>query len=41
MANRESITSLLPRVEGLAESLSSPAPEGEVKEIKRRKELKE
>ena len=39
MANRESIQSLIPRVEGLAESLSAPAPEGEVKEIERRQTL--
>ena len=41
VANRETIESLVPRVEGLAESLSTPAPEGEVKEIKRRQVLKE
>ena len=41
VANRESIQSLVPRVEGLAESLSEPAPEGEIKEIKRRQKLKE
>ena len=41
MANRESIESLIPRVDGLAESLSAPAPEGETEEIKRRKKLKE
>ena len=40
MANRGSIESLIPRVEGLAESLSTPAPEGEIKEIKRRQKLK-
>ena len=39
MANRESIESLIPRVEGLAESLSAPAPDGEIKEIQRRQEL--
>ena len=38
-ANRESIESLIPRVEGLAESLKSPAPEGEADEIKRREVL--
>ena len=36
MANRESIESLIPRVEGLAKSLSTPAPEGESEEIERR-----
>ena len=41
VANRESIQSLVPRIEGLAESLSEPAPEGEIKEIKRRQKLKE
>ena len=41
MANRETVESLIPRVEGLAESLSIPAPEGEVKEIRRRQKLKE
>ena len=41
MANRDSIASLIPRIEGLAESLSTPAPEGEIKEIKRRQKLKE
>ena len=40
MANRESIESLLPRVEGLGESLNTPAPEGEIKEIERRKALR-
>ena len=40
MANREIIESLIPRVEGLARSLSSPAPEDEIDEIERRKELK-
>jgi hypothetical protein len=32
--------SLIPRVEALAQSLSSPVPEGEVKEGERRKSLK-
>ena len=41
VANRETIESLIPRVEDLAESLSTPALEGEVREIKRRKELNE
>jgi hypothetical protein len=41
IANRGSIESLIPRVEGPAESLITPAPEGEVKEIKRRQKLKE
>jgi hypothetical protein len=40
MACRQTIESLVPRVEGLAESLSAPAPEGEVKEEKRRTALK-
>ena len=31
---------MVPRVEGLAESLGTPVPEGEVKEIKRRQKLK-
>ena len=39
MANRESIESLIPRVEGLAKSLSTPAPEGETEEIERREAL--
>ena len=39
MANRETIGSLVPRMEGLAESLKKPAPNGEVGEIKRREEL--
>jgi len=29
----------MPRVEGLAESLSAPVPEGEIKEEERRKDL--
>ena len=41
MANRETIESLVPRVEGLAKSLSKPAPKDEIKEIVRRQELKE
>ena len=40
MANRGTIESLIPRVEGLAKSLSSPAPEGEIEEIERRKMLR-
>ena len=40
MANRKIIESLIPRVEGLAQSLSSPAPEGEIEEIERRKILR-
>ena len=40
MANRKIIESLLPRAEGLAQSLSSPAPEGEIEEIERRKVLR-
>jgi hypothetical protein len=39
MANRDTIESLIPRIEGLAESLKEPAPEGEVKEIERRDKL--
>jgi hypothetical protein len=31
---------LIPRVEGLAESLNGPVPEGEAKEEKRRETLK-
>ena len=38
--NREKIESLIPRVEGLAKSLSTPAPRGEAKEIERRQELR-
>ena len=41
MANRETIEALIPRIEGLAESLSVPAPDGEIKEIKRRQKLRE
>ena len=41
IANRGSIESLIPRVEQLAVSLSTPAPEGEGEEIKRRQKLKE
>ena len=40
VVNRETIKSLIPRVEGFAKSLSTPAPTGEFKEIKRREELK-
>jgi len=40
MVNRQTIESLIPRVEGLAESLSTPVPEGEVKERGRREVLK-
>jgi hypothetical protein len=40
MACRQTIESLMPRVEWLAESLSAPAPEGEVKEEERRTILK-
>jgi len=39
MACRQTIESLIPRVEGLAQSLSSPVPEGEFKEEERRKIL--
>ena len=39
MANRESIESLIPRVEGLAKSLGASAPEGETEEIERREAL--
>ena len=38
-ANRKTIKALIPRVEGLAYSLSSPVPEGEVKEVERRQAL--
>ena len=41
MANRDTIGSLIPRVDGLAESLSTPAPEGEIKEMRRRQKLAE
>jgi hypothetical protein len=41
MANHKTIRSLIPRVQGLADSLSTPAPEGEIKEMKRRKALVE
>ena len=40
MANRESIESLIPRIEDLAESLGTPAPEGEIKEMERRQKLR-
>ena len=40
IACRKTIESLIPRVEGLAASLSAPVPEGEVKEEERRKTLK-
>jgi len=40
MACRETIESLVPRVEGLAESLSEPVPEDEVREQERREALK-
>ena len=40
IACRKTIESLMPRVERLAESLSTPIPEGEVKEEERRKILK-
>jgi len=39
MACRQTIESLIPRVEGLAQSLGVPIPEGEVKEEERRKIL--
>ena len=39
MANRESIESLIPRVDNLAKLLGTPAPEGETEEIQRRQEL--
>ena len=37
--NRGMIESLIPRVEGLAKSLSTPVPRGEAREIERRQEL--
>ena len=40
MACRQTIESLMPRVEKLAESLSAPVPEGEDKEEERRDILK-
>jgi hypothetical protein len=40
MACRQTIESLIPRVEGLAQSLSRPVPEGEVEEKGRRTILK-
>jgi len=40
MANRQAVESLIPRVEGLAESLRAPVPEGETKEGDRREVLK-
>jgi hypothetical protein len=40
MANRQTIESFIPRVEGLAESLSVPVPKGEIKEKGRREVLK-
>ena len=39
MANRKTVESLVPRIEGLAESLKEPTPEGEVKEVERREKL--
>ena len=36
----QTIEPLMPRVEGLAESLRAPVPEGEIGEAKRRKILK-
>jgi len=39
MGNRRTIESLMPRIEGLAESLSTPAPENETREIERREAL--
>jgi hypothetical protein len=41
VANRKTIKSLIPRVEGLVKSLSTPVPENETKEIERREELVE
>ena len=38
-ANRKTIKALIPRVDGLAYSLSTPVPEKEVKEIERRQTL--
>ena len=40
MTCRKTIESLMPRVEGLAQSLSVPVPEGEAKEEERRRSLK-
>ena len=40
MANRQTVESLIPRVEGLAESMRTPVPEGEIKERDRRDVLK-
>jgi hypothetical protein len=40
MACRETIEALIPRIDGLMESMSVPIPEGEVKEEKRREILK-
>jgi hypothetical protein len=39
MANRDTIKSLIPRIEGLADSLKGPAPKDDVKEVDRRKAL--
>jgi hypothetical protein len=40
MAYRQTIELLVPRVEGLAQSLSAPISEGEVEEVERRGVLK-
>jgi hypothetical protein len=40
MACRKKVESLIPRVEGLGQSLNGPVPDGEVKEEERREVLK-
>ena len=40
IACRQTIESLMPRIEGLVESLSAPVPQGEIKEEKRREVLR-
>ena len=40
MANRKTIESLTPRIEGLAEALRAPAVESEVRERERRETFK-
>jgi len=39
MTCRQTIEALIPRVEGLAETLGAPVPDGDIKEKERRKIL--
>jgi len=41
MANKQAIGSLVPRVKALSASLCKPVPEGDGKEGRRRKELRQ